>query len=87
MENTARALLIALSYFELWDDDVIDPDTAVSAMENATAELRNSSPEEVKIISKIAKQLAEAAADEDEKEIDALFVSHGLRLGRGLQGS
>jgi len=76
MENTTRALLIALSYFELWDDDVIDPDTAVSAMESITAELNNSSPEEIEVISKVAGQLAEAASDEDKKEFYNEFVAN-----------
>lgn len=39
MEIMAKALVISMSYFELWDDEVIDPDTAIRALESVSAEL------------------------------------------------
>ncbi len=79
MESTVRALLIAMSHFELWDDDVIDPDTAVSALESVSAELSTATPEEIEVISKVACELAEASDNEDAKEFFEEFVeSFGL---------
>lgn len=76
MEQTAKALLIAMSYLELWDDDVIDPDTAVAALESVSAELHNLTSKEKGTISKVAKQLAEDTSDDGEKEFFMEFVEN-----------
>ncbi len=79
MEKTTKALLVAMSYFELWNDDVIDPDTAVNALESISAEFQDATPEEIKTITKVASELAESATNEDEKEFYENFVeSFGL---------
>ncbi len=79
MEKTARALLIAMSYLELWDDDVIDPDIALGALESISAELQNATQEEIEIITNVANKLADATANEDEKEFYEEFVeNYGL---------
>jgi len=46
MENLARAVVQAFAFLDLSDDDAIDPDAAVKAMEDLTSYLRNCTPEE-----------------------------------------
>lgn len=58
MEIMAKALVISMSYFELWDDEVIDPDTAIRALQSVSAELEDATPAEIKAIAKVASQLA-----------------------------
>ena len=78
MESTARALLISLSYLELWSDEVINPDVALSAIESITSELDRSTKEEIEVISKVASDLASESSNDDEKEFYEGFAVNFL---------
>ena len=79
MEKISKALLVSMSYFELWDDDVIDPDIAVGALESISAELKGASNEEREIIAKAANELALQSTSEEVREFFEEFVeSFGL---------
>ncbi len=54
-----EAVLFLFAFLELSDDDVVDPDSAVTAMENATADLLRLSPQERQGLVEHAKQLAD----------------------------
>jgi hypothetical protein len=55
MNHLAKAVVDAFAFLELSDDDVVDPDNAVEAMEMLTAELRECSPAERQALAEAAK--------------------------------
>ena len=58
MEHIALALLEALAKFELWDDEIVDPDSAVQALEDAAAEIQQCSSEEIELLRRVAEKAA-----------------------------
>jgi len=50
MQNIARALLQAASFLELSEDDVVNPDDAVRALEGIASQLQKCSAEEVAVL-------------------------------------
>lgn len=78
MDSTAKALVVAMSYLELWGDDVVDPDVALVALESISAELQGATKEEIEAISKAAKALSIRAKSEDEKEFYEDFMDSFL---------
>lgn len=59
MRTLALALLEATSKFELWDDETVNPDEAVSALESVASILAGCSDEEKKVLSEVALETAE----------------------------
>ena len=47
MNNLAKAIIGAVAFLEFSDDDIVDPDAAVQAMEDIAAALQKASPEEL----------------------------------------
>jgi hypothetical protein len=72
MKHLAKALVDAVAFLELSSDDVIDPDSAVKAMEMIAATLQNASDEEVEALAQaaMAELNAQAAKDAPEEVID-----------------
>lgn len=50
MHNIARALLRASTFIELADEETLDPDSAVRALEDVASSLRGCSSEEVRVL-------------------------------------
>lgn len=46
MEHLAKAVVQAFAFLDLSNDDAIDPDAAVNAMEDLTSYLRDCTPDE-----------------------------------------
>ena len=59
MEHLAKATIHALMFFELVEDDVLDPDTALRVSESIIAEIEDSSDEEKSELFKVCGNLAE----------------------------
>lgn len=59
---------------KLWDDDVLDPDIAMEALESISAELQDASPEEKNLITKVSRQLAKSAKSEEVKGFFENFI-------------
>ena len=57
MENLAKSTIHALMFFELVEDDVLDPDTALKLSESILAELDNCSSEERSTLFKVRDKL------------------------------
>jgi hypothetical protein len=47
MDTIARALVNAAAFLEFSPDDIVDPDSAVKAMEDIAFALRNANAEEI----------------------------------------
>ncbi|PPT85137.1 hypothetical protein XarzCFBP7410_07935 [Xanthomonas arboricola pv. zantedeschiae] len=72
MENLCKSLIAAFVFLEFSGNDVVDPDSAVAAMEAMTAELRSSSPEEKEALIRTCAQQAAAFRS----------ASHDARIAR-----
>jgi hypothetical protein len=72
MKHLAKAVVDALAFLELSSDDVIDPDSAVKAMEMIAATLHEASDDEVEALAQaaMAELNAQAANDAPEEVID-----------------
>ncbi|WP_078082609.1 hypothetical protein [Microbulbifer mangrovi] len=58
MECLAKAVIQALMFFELVDDNVLDPDTALKNAESLIAELEDCSNEEKSELLRTCKEMA-----------------------------
>jgi hypothetical protein len=80
MDKLARALVNAAAFLELSGDDVVDPDSAVAAMEDIVAALAGASPEEVAALKSAASAEREArakrGADEDTLDFFENFLEN-----------
>ena len=56
MRAVARALLETAAFLELSEDDVVDPDSAVKAMESIASALSKTTPEERSLFSVSVKR-------------------------------
>ncbi|MBV6843752.1 hypothetical protein KWH29_00015 [Xanthomonas campestris pv. paulliniae] len=79
MESLCRSLIAAFVFLELSGDDVVDPDSAISAAEGIAAELQGASLEERTAFVRVCEQ--EAATSRDQRF--AHFVA-GLPYSTGL---
>ena len=61
MQGLASALLTAMSYFEIWGEDYVDPDMAVKALEEVASDLSECSDEEIRLLARVAREHAESA--------------------------
>jgi hypothetical protein len=59
MKTLAEAVLNLAAFLELSGDDVVDPDSAVAAMEDMAATLQRCTPEELNALRTVAKDLTE----------------------------
>jgi hypothetical protein len=57
MKALARALITAVAFLELSDDDVIEPDAAVSVLEDIGQELGHCTPEEKAALKAVLGQM------------------------------
>lgn len=83
MESLAKAVVCAFAFLELSGDDVVDPDSAVSAMESMSAELQTCTDEEKAALRKVivAELHAQQARSADGSVIEFyrdLMLSIGL---------
>ena len=83
MDKIARALVNAAAFLELSDEDVVDPDSAVAAMEDIVAALAGASTEEIAALQRAAseerKARAKRGADEDTLDFfDNFLENFGL---------
>jgi hypothetical protein len=78
MQNLAKAVVDVLAFLELSGDDVIDPDSAVKAMESIAATLHDASEEERAALAEAAMSELnrQSAADATEEVLD--FYEHLL---------
>ena len=74
MKSLAQALVEAVAFLELSGDAVVDPDSAVQAMESISHSLRNASEEEKHALLDYchnqAEKLLGARGDNDQKRRD-----------------
>jgi hypothetical protein len=61
MRHVARALLNTAAFFELVQDDVLDPSSALKVLEDIAAELSDATAEERAILKAAASELAAEA--------------------------
>ena len=60
MKHLAKVTIKALMYFELCDDDELDPDVALKMSESILADLEESSSEEKKVLFEVVKELLDS---------------------------
>jgi len=72
MKHLAKAVVDAMAFLELSEDEVIDPDSAVKAMEMIAATLQDASDEEVEALRQaaMAELNAQSAVNAPEEVID-----------------
>jgi hypothetical protein len=72
MKHLAKAVVDAMAFLELSEDEVIDPDSAVKAMEMITATLHEATDEEVDALRQaaMAELSAQSAVNAPEEVID-----------------
>jgi hypothetical protein len=76
MRAMARALITSLAFFELSDDDVVDPDAAVQVLEDVGGELANCTPEEKAALkAALAQMKASEQLNEARPEVIEFFDS------------
>ncbi len=73
LDPLLAALLHTMSFLEFSDDDAVDPDSAVEAMESVSTYLQRLSPEQV---SAIQGQLTKIAAYARKKKLSDEFVEY-----------
>ena len=78
MKTLARAVLILSGFLELSDDSIVDPDSAVAALESIAAELQEATPEEREALKRAAAEMAEESSGEAEKFFKSFMRSVGL---------
>lgn len=60
MSALAKATIIAMLYLETWPDDVLDPDIALEALEDITAQLQDCSKSEQADLARAVAELKTA---------------------------
>ena len=83
MKNLAEALVAAVAFLELSDDNTVDPDDAIRALESIGAVLQNASTDEVVALGRAAaeegaRQSASGANDEVKEFYDSFLENFGL---------
>jgi hypothetical protein len=74
MKSLAQALVEAVAFLELSGDEVVDPDSAVQAMESIGHSLRNASEQEKQAVLDYCRSQAEKlAADEKRRDFYQQF--------------
>lgn len=74
----ARVLATATLYFELVDEDALDLDTSVRAMEEIASDLSGLSPEEVLALDAALQQVSQEYADEHKDTVKNMLRDYGL---------
>ncbi|WP_228324509.1 hypothetical protein [Xanthomonas dyei] len=75
MENLCKSLIAAFVFLEFSGDDVVDPDSAIGAMEEMTAQLQSSSAEEKDALIRTCAQEAAAIRSASRNEQLAQFIA------------
>ncbi|MFA1260365.1 hypothetical protein ACDI97_02685 [Xanthomonas axonopodis pv. fascicularis] len=83
MESLCKSLIAAFVFLELSGDDVVDPDSAITAAEGMAAELRGASLEEKMTFVRVCEQEAVAIKSASRDQRAAHFVA-GLPYSTGL---
>ena len=78
MDKIARALVNAAAFLELSGDDVVDPDSAVAAMEDIVAGLVDASSDEIAALKRAAEAERDARAKRGADEDTLDFFDHFL---------
>jgi len=80
MKNLARAVINAAAFLEFSDDDTIDPDDAVRALEDLASFLLPASPDEIAAIRSVLEEELDAAnqrgASEEVLDFYRNFLKH-----------
>ena len=84
MDSLARSLLCTFAFLELSDDETIDPDAAVSAMESMTAVLRSCTDEEKAALKKAIEAELDLRNSRDADETELEFYRN-LMVNLGLE--
>ena len=79
----AEAVLYLMAFLELADDDTVDPDSAVRALENANADLLRLSQEQREALAAHAVRLAERESEPQMVEFLRGFADAGGLLEDG----
>ena len=58
MKKMADILLTSIGYFAIWDEDYIDPDSSLKALEGFASELSECTDEEIKVLAEVAAENA-----------------------------
>jgi hypothetical protein len=74
MEATIKALLLAMFYMEEWDENTLDAKISVDTLSAIAKTLQDAGPEEIKIIAKVADELATSTSDESSKGFYEGFI-------------
>ena len=61
MRGLASTLLTAVSFYEIWGEDYMDPDMAAKALETVSSELAQCTDEEIRALAEVAREQAERA--------------------------
>jgi hypothetical protein len=70
--------LIASGFLELSDDNVVDPDSAVGAIEDIAAALQEATPEEREALRRAAEEMAGESRGEAKEFFKSFMHSVGL---------
>ena len=76
MDHIARALVNAAAFLEFSPDDIIDPDSAVKAMEDIAGELARASDEERDVLSRVCAEERDIRARTPGYEATADFFDN-----------
>ncbi|ASK94183.1 hypothetical protein KWH04_20155 [Xanthomonas campestris pv. trichodesmae] len=83
MESLCKSLIAAFVFLELSGDDVVDPDSAMTAAEGMAAELQGASLEERTAFIRVCEQEAAAGKSASRDQAITQFVA-GLPYSIGL---
>ncbi|WP_115560819.1 hypothetical protein [Xanthomonas arboricola] len=75
MEHLCKSLIAAFVFLEFSGNDVVDPDSAIEAMEAMTLELQSSSAEEKEALIRTCAQEAAAIRSASRDERLANFIA------------
>ena len=79
MHQLAKALIEAAAFLDLSSDEVVDPDSAVSVLEQIAAELALATPLELEVLQEVIDQKLQASRNGAEREFyESFFEAFGL---------
>lgn len=68
MRNLANALLTSIGYFAIWDEDYLDPEMSIKALEGFASELAECTDEEIRIFTEVVAENAIKAKESNSSQ-------------------
>jgi hypothetical protein len=84
MKNLCRAIISSACFLELSEDDVVDPDSAVEALESIAATLQTATDDEKRAFREACREVAENLRVEQPGYVKTAEFVRGLPESLGL---